>query len=126
MPKLFSRAEERSLIMCTFLLLLLGNSNAMTPRISTHALPPYSFSTLVDTSFADLMAIFSRAVRAVDPSVSAAQAGLYAEYIIRIASWEVQRGRDTCMATLATHFPSLKARVMEKVKFSVPSVYIGK
>lgn len=80
----------------------------------------------VDTSFADLMAVFTRAVRAVDPSVSAEQAQVYGEYILRVATWEVQIANATCMATLEAHFPSMKARVMEKVKFSVPSVYIGK
>jgi hypothetical protein len=72
------------------------------------------------------MAIFSRAVRAVDPAVTSAQAQTYAEYILRVATWEVQIANATCMATLAAHFPSIKAKVMEKVKFSVPSVYIGK
>jgi hypothetical protein len=72
------------------------------------------------------MAIFSRSVRAVDPSVSAEQAQLYAEYIIRVATWEVEIANATCMATLAAHFPSIKAKVLETVKFSVPSVYIGR
>lgn len=51
----------------------------------------------------------------------------YAEYMLRVAAWEVQIARATCMDTLARYFPSLKAKVTdkEKVKFSVPSVYIG-
>lgn len=79
----------------------------------------------LDTSFADLMAVFSRAVRAVDPTVSANLAQTYAEYILRVATWEVQIAKATCLATLEAHFPSIKARVTEKAKFNVPSIYIG-
>jgi hypothetical protein len=80
----------------------------------------------LESSFADLMAIFTRAVRATEPSVGADQAQTFAEYILRVCTWEVQIANSTCMATLEANFPSLKARVNEKVRFSVPSVYIGK
>ena len=80
---------------------------------------------LVDTSFIDLVEIMKRAVRAIDPSVSLDLAQMYAEYILRIATWEVKIANATCMATLEANFPSIKAKVMEKVKFSVPSIYIG-
>jgi hypothetical protein len=88
---------------------------------------PSNFPTfdLLDTAFDDILAIAARAIRAIDPAVDLKLSKLYAEYISRIAAWEVSYANAIALATLTSKFPMIKARIFDKLKFYSPHIYIG-
>lgn len=78
-----------------------------------------------ETTFRDMSSVASRAVRAIDTSITLDIANMYAEYMLRMAAWEIENAKATCLKTLSKHFPSIKAQVYEKMNFYSPHIYIG-
>jgi hypothetical protein len=62
----------------------------------------------------------------MDPTINLVTSKLYAEYMIRIACWEVDYANMITTRTIQTKFPSLKARVYQNHNFHTPFLYIGK
>jgi hypothetical protein len=80
----------------------------------------------IETRYDDIIAILIRSLHAMDPTISLVTSKLYAEYMIRIACWEVDYANLITTRTIQTKFPSLQARVYENVNFHMPFLYIGR
>lgn len=80
---------------------------------------------LLETTFQDIAAVAGRATRATDTSISPDIAKMYAEYMLRMAAWEINNAKATCLKTLSQHLPNLKAQVYDKMNFYSPYIYIG-
>jgi hypothetical protein len=50
---------------------------------------------------------------------------MFAEYIVRIACWEVDYSNLITTRTIEQKLPGLKAQVYENMNFHAPFVYIG-
>jgi hypothetical protein len=50
---------------------------------------------------------------------------MFAEYIVRIACWEVDYSNLITTRTIEKKLPGLKAQVYENMNFHAPFVYIG-
>ena len=80
---------------------------------------------MLETTFRDIAAVAARAVRAIDTSINAETAKMYAEYMLRVTAWEIENAKATCLKTLVAHFPDLQAGVYNNMNFYSPHLYIG-
>ncbi len=80
---------------------------------------------MVETTFDDILAVLIRAIRVIDTTIDFPTAKTYADYMVRIASWEVDYAKRVTANTLEKTFPILQAQISEKITFYSPYIYIG-
>jgi hypothetical protein len=61
----------------------------------------------------------------MDPTINSVTAKMYAEYIVRIACWEVEYANLITTRTIEKNFPGLQAQVYENMNFHIPFIYLG-